>query len=196
MIMFKSPEVLFKNSISPVQSDVVTAVAYADVITKEQDTTYAYPIKTTKIKSLRALIPNTIFSSVVDGIKVEDTWPVSTDYRYIVQNGGSRDRVLNHNNAYKGTALAIGLDVALNFTGYPAKNIILNYTRNSSWVQYGGDSYYERINSIYMGCGNLMNTTVNTTTVYGGDTYIGMFEYLSAMQYSEMPGGYHSISCT
>jgi uncharacterized protein (TIGR02145 family) len=184
LISFKSPEVLFTNVINPVQGDLVEIVALTDNTTYASDpngwsgeaATYKI-VFTPKIKSLTPHVKET--SVIKDGIKVVDTLPVNPDYRYVIENGGTRTRVLNHNNAYKGSALMLGLVDTLTVASVD-NHIILNYTKDPSLIQYGGNSYYDRINNTYIACGNL-----NSGIVYGGDAFIGMFEYLNAMLYNQ-----------
>ena len=51
---------------------------------------------------------------------------------------------------------------------------------------YGGNSYYNRSNSTYISTGNYkINDRDDTNIVYGGDTYIGLFDYLNTATYQD-----------
>jgi hypothetical protein len=193
MVTFKSPEVLFTNSITPINGDVITAVAYTDSVVYSivpGDTADIYKnVFITKIKSLTP-ITTTITAEVQDGIKAEDTYKQDVNYRYVIQNASvpNKTRFLNHGlpngtvagAPYKGSVLVLGLKDILTVADVD-KWVILNYTKDPSYVQYGGNNYYDRINNAYIACGNL--SISNTCTVYGGDTFISMWEYLNAMEY-------------
>jgi len=184
LITLKSPEVLFNDSIKPTQGDRVEIVALsnnvsysAKLIDPPTPLTELYEtVFTNKIKSLTPEAKQ--YASVVDGIKAEDTLNIDASLRYTIQSGGTRLLFLNHDNAWKGTALALGLNSTF-IVGNTDKHIILNYTKDSSLVQYGGVGFSDRINNLYIACGNL-----DSGIVYGGDTFIGMFEYINAMLYT------------
>lgn len=69
--------------------------------------------------------------------------------------------------------------------GGPVPNLLLcNYRRMngtsgiSATSQYSGNTYNSRQNNVYIACSPVYSITDNTLiTVYGGDTYIGMFDY-------------------
>ena len=49
---------------------------------------------------------------------------------------------------------------------------------------YGGNSHYNRSNNTYISTGNYkINDQDDTNIVYGGDTYIGLFDYLNTATY-------------
>lgn len=186
IVTFKSPEVLFTNSIKPIEGDIIELVALTDNTTYDillidpptSPTELYETVFTVKVKSLT---PVTKAISVIDdGIKAEDTYNTNSTLRYIIQNGGAKSQYLNHNNANKGTVLALGLKTVLTVDSVD-KHIILNYTKDPSVIQYGGAGYYERINNTYIACSNLYDSTTTTAYVYGGDTFINMWEYLNAM---------------
>lgn len=58
--------------------------------------------------------------------------------------------------------------------------LICNYRRNIINSQYGGPTYQARQSSTYMACGNLTTCEEGNTYshVFGGDTYIAMYDYL------------------
>lgn len=192
MITFKSPEVLFTNSILPINGDVVRAVAYTDSVAHTQGINATDIYKNVIVNKIKSLTPITtsITAEVEDGIKAEDTYKQDTTYRYVIQNSSipNKTRFLNHGSGsglivgapYKGSVLVLGLKGTLALADVD-NWVILNYTKDTSYVQYGGNNYYDRINNAYIACGNL---SINSTfTVYGGDTFISMWEYLNAMEY-------------
>jgi hypothetical protein len=58
--------------------------------------------------------------------------------------------------------------------------LICNYRRDIINSQYGGPTYQARQSSTYISCGNLVTCTEGLTYshVFGGDTYIAMYDYL------------------
>lgn len=188
LITFKSPEVLFNNSILPVENDQVEVVGLVSNIGYSThystDTTGTYEVWVNKLVEAAPEITGTPEVAVVkDGIKVEDTYLTDTDngFRYVIQNGGTRTRFLNHQNAFKGSCLAIGLDDTLTLAS-GSDLVILNYMKSPTHIQYGGNTFTDRINNVYISCGNVTDQTLSY--VFGGDTYICMWEYLNAMMWT------------
>lgn len=52
---------------------------------------------------------------------------------------------------------------------------LCNIKQNVS--QYGGNSYANRQNSVYLSCGSYTDADMNVSRVFGGDTYINVFDY-------------------
>jgi hypothetical protein len=69
-----------------------------------------------------------------------------------------------------------------------------NYKRGVFNSQYGGNSYSSRQSNYYIDC-NGVNTCISgsvTSNVYGGDTYIGMFDYLRNIVTGDIPSNRRS----
>jgi hypothetical protein len=67
-----------------------------------------------------------------------------------------------------------------------------NYKRGVFNSQYGGNSYTARLSTIYNDCAFNFYMTTNSTyinglDIYGGDTYIGMFDYLRNIVTGDIP---------
>ena len=194
IVTFKSPEVLFTDSIKPVNGDKIEVVSLTNQVGRNiknpasplYERVFVKKIKSTLTRQESGLSPT--IAEVKDGGKITDTRVDSADYRFVIDNDGSIKRLINHDNAWKGTCLAIGLKEnvpylrPLNGLVSSQNYVILNYTKDPSKVQYGGNNYTNRINNVYIECGNL--SVSNTSLVFGGDTYIGMFEYINAMTYT------------
>lgn len=78
------------------------------------------------------------------------------------------------------------------YDNFSSWNLLYGYVyRDSYSAIYGGNTYNNRINSEYIGCNNesvLVNTAV---TIYGGDTFPGMFTYTNShiLPNTEVPIG-------
>jgi len=67
----------------------------------------------------------------------------------------------------------------------PAGRKLINYRRNIFATQYGGYTNNNRKQNIYIPASSIQLNSATTVSVFGGDTYIGMFDY----QYSSWLDG-------
>lgn len=79
------------------------------------------------------------------------------------------------------TKLIINLQTIVPNSPTTDHSLLCNYRRHIINSQYGGFTYQARQNNTYIACGDLQQCTggsSDTTHVYGGDTYISMYDYL------------------
>jgi len=71
---------------------------------------------------------------------------------------------------------------------------VANYVRNNDLAQYGGAGYSNRANNTYITCGKeTIGTNVNNpTNIFGGDTYISLFDCLACPMDMYEPSVYNS----
>ena len=55
---------------------------------------------------------------------------------------------------------------------------LINYRRNIFATQYGGLSYNNRRQNLYQAASDIASSVASSVNVFGGDTYVGMFDYL------------------
>jgi hypothetical protein len=194
MVLFKSPEVSFLNSIKPINGDSIKLV---------EDTGTHFDVtkvllggdnwKTTFVGKIKGFNPITSqqILTVRDGIKSSQSF--NKDLLYNIPNYGTCTQFTNtpwrcNKGIPKGNNLALGLEESTTLTSKITSSgasglVIANYIKDVSLARYGGNTYYQRINTIYISCGNTHKTndftgTTSVSKVYGGDTYITFFDYL------------------
>ncbi|MCK5640992.1 MAG: hypothetical protein KAJ19_09355, partial [Gammaproteobacteria bacterium] len=64
-------------------------------------------------------------------------------------------------------------------TAYDDRTLV-NYRRNIFNTQYGGNTWTARRRNIYSSASEIVESGTDNTYVFGGDTFIGMFDYLYA----------------
>jgi len=62
-------------------------------------------------------------------------------------------------------------------TAYDARTLV-NYRRGIFNTQYGGNTWSARRRNIYVAASEIVDEGTSVVTTYGGDTFIGMFDYL------------------
>lgn len=94
-----------------------------------------------------------------------------------------------------GTVTVLGLSNVITYPNAGRFMVLIDLIK-SSLGQYNGSSYLDRKSNIYIGCDNYVKGHPNskTFTVFGGDTYISMFEFYRALTVSadyrkELNGG-------
>lgn len=80
------------------------------------------------------------------------------------------------------------IDTGARFATSSYLSYYANYKRNVFNSQYGGNTYTNRQLNSYISCSDpiVCNGSV-TTSVFRGDTYIGMFDYLSSIATGDIP---------
>ena len=107
------------------------------------------------------------------------------DRSYVNFTAGGRRQVSNH-----GVSAVLQLPVSFDpyITPTSVKDfctaLIANIKYNT--IPYGGNTYISRQNSIYNSCGAFNKVSESKVMCYGGDTYLGVFDYLntSVVQYN------------
>lgn len=160
-----------------------------------------YGSPTLKVHSVVPLAAHIPIDIVDSGILKADTDIQSPklqrvkDYKIynVVLNETAKDK---KRLALGGTSMFIATGAVSGLTSYrPMAEI-----RRTLSDQYGGNTYYDRINTEYIDTGHFKKSGDSSVNpVFGGDTYIAFFDYLRAMwvdkQYNETNdeiGQYHS----
>lgn len=79
------------------------------------------------------------------------------------------------NRCTKGTTLLLKIDGSAPTNG-------VKYTRRRSYTYpYGGSGFGNRLNTRYYPCGVVSTISTTTRSVFGGDCYIGWFEYMRGL---------------
>lgn len=205
ILEFISPEINFNKNLSHVVGDKVQVVmnpntikywsniAGTEVLTDEP-TGNNYSI-VTKLISLGKLIDKqpsinitnmTIVNPLMKvGVTYQDGINIGSTYNFInfierLSAGNSR-----YGNSGTKAILTLGTTTGITYS----TPVIANYRRNVFSSQYGGNSYSARQNNVYISCSdNIPCGGTITKDVYGGDTYIAMFDYLRNILYGSIPG--------
>lgn len=192
MITFKSPESLFNNSMNPLEGDTVDIIydiPTTDILKAQttQIVDWYDRVRIYKFQNL-PLAGSDISLTVKDGIKVA-TDSLNKNIFYTISNDGAVTTFENVSYpsdpnipTLRGSCLAVGLkgtSLTTLLQGNVSGVLIGNYKRDVALTRYGGSTYYEKLNNIYIGCGNSHDVTSTTSFVFGGDTYISYFDYLS-----------------
>lgn len=100
------------------------------------------------------------------------------DYRIfnVLKNGGD-------SMALAGTSAFIAIDAAFFTAATYDTDIFYGEIIRTLTDQYGGNTYYDRLHNEYISCGHfsLGHASTKTSPVFGGDTYICIFDYLRGM---------------
>lgn len=101
--------------------------------------------------------------------------------------------------SYGGTSHVIAVNNSLD-TSLPSSETsyslgIVNYFRDSNNI-YGGNSYYNKLNSTYIKAGKVNSNNLNTDTIFNGDTFIQMYEYLRLAFHPKKSFNYSTFSST
>lgn len=172
---FISPEINFRKSAIR-NDDSLTIIGTAKSVTSKFDG---------RLVKVNAVIPLASFSTydIVDtGIVKADTDILAPkmqrvkDYR--IYNTIISSATDSEPWALGGTSLFIA-HASITDAIYMAAAEI----RRTLSDQYGGNTYYDRLNTEYIDCGHWRSGTdaTNVNPVLGGDTYIAMFDYQRAM---------------
>ena len=187
---FDSPEINFNKNITFKTGD------YIDVIGGHKDTTYwntlALSFKKQYFFKSRDIAEYTntpaditqykwdLIDSKITGVSYGDIYDVGGNvYRNYWTDTG------NTNQFMHGTTMAVKCNGATPFATTPVGQqynlMAVNYKRTLI-SQYGGNTWNARYNNEYIECANtklVSGTSVYTTSVFNGDTYICMYDYLS-----------------
>jgi len=91
-----------------------------------------------------------------------------------------RDTKGKKNSALAGTSMFLGLAASTSISGYNT-SYALGEIRRTLSKQYGGSTYYNRLNNEYISCGQFNDGSTTVVSVFGGDTYITYFDYQRMM---------------
>ena len=123
---------------------------------------------------------------------------VTSEVFYTLNVGGASTRICNYGfglsagvddddkMCYAASAIALGLENDTTFGITDPVQAIVNYER-TLLTQYGGYSYTAKQNTVYQLSGKLRSCSGNSNTskVFGGDTYICVFDFVQNMLDSE-----------
>ncbi|KKM84368.1 hypothetical protein LCGC14_1299880 [marine sediment metagenome] len=189
---FQSPEVSFNKNLTRQSNDRLQEVAVfgdtpAPVAGVSRDTT-AKP-NVYKYQNLIALTnPQRTIAGASSGDEFHPTSKTEILEGFIVRQDeieagiGSFTYTTNNStlNTDKGIAFILEAENAswrVRNTAYDDRTLV-NYRRNIFNTQYGGNTWSARRRNIYSSASEIIDESVGTTFVYGGDSFIGMFDYI------------------
>lgn len=206
VVCFNSPEIAFNKNLYKQSGDKLQIVGtYSNVQSDLVSDTYR-----TKYKNITALAdpqqPSSTSTSgdefysnnssdLSNGIIVT----MDTSESFIgtkIYHRGLRTSANVEENADKGTNFVCELESSSwegYNTVYTARHLV-NYKRNVFNVQYGGNNFESRSRNIYMAVSRVQKLDEAIIPVFGGDTYIAMFDYLHAGWKEESATGKCEIS--
>jgi hypothetical protein len=179
---FQSPEVCFRNNISAQEGDQLHVVGYPGLVddTFVPNAFYALP---TRYNTWTQVLPPDEYFGIFTTAGVLDAGLMTQDSVEITVNGIAYPVANATTECDKGRNLIVATDNPVYFwipsdEVYTAKHLI-NYRRRKFESQYGGNTYSARRNNEYIVASRyILKTEVTAHDVYGGDTYIAMFEYM------------------
>jgi len=191
ILFFYSPELKFSNDYSKASSDKIRFISTAD--TSENNN--PFPASSDNWKSYkwptagRISYPSNT-KTVTDSIRTSvgfNTYTVNvgattTRVSNSVFFDDSGDGVYDFPYCYCGSNLLIALEDS-DPLGY-TNNVIVNYEKEVL-NQYGGFNYNAKLNNSYMLVGKIRscNGSYTSSRVFGGDTFIEIFDFLATMRH-------------
>ena len=142
---------------------------------------------------------NAFLTEILPGTRYKGTINIDDSYLFSAQRSltaseslpssfgsyriNSRSHVdINWNRGYKGTTLLLKLESDLNPASLAISNLTCPYvTRRNHIYPYGGFSLSALGNNTYYPCSKITPIDTTTLEVWGGDTYISVFEYMRVL---------------
>lgn len=217
---FISPEVNFNKNLSYTSGDTLELIGVSNNVyqydnfsnssvtvgTLPTSSSYSHTFKYNGFYTGAGVFSDDTRNAKIKTITSAELMAPPIKYRDVVANDGINFeglsyKVLNYiegtsNSQYgpSGTKLIIYSDTfGTNISGSSYQSYYCNYKRNVFNSQYGGNTYVTRQSNSYIDCGTLQPCLVSgtsTETVYGGDTYIGMFDYLRNITAGDLIDGH------
>jgi len=194
MYTFQSPEVAFNKNLTRRSNDHLQEVGEFDANVDDDSTWGLLTYKYTAIMAMNnPQLPRTA-GGIVAGDEHESTSKTDiVDGQIVSQDaveaniGGT---VYTVNNATTHTDKGIAFVFEASNTSWRSKDKpythasdgrkLINYRRNIFNTQYGGLTFNNRKQNLYIATSDIKSNVATTVAVYGGDTYVGMFDYLYA----------------
>lgn len=189
LICLSSPEIAFNKNLTRRSDDKISIIGtFSDYQTLNENSIYKY-----KYKSITPLDnPQTPAGSAIVGDEFYSNNYSDVDAGKVVGMEDSEDLIgtLNYHTQLKSTAGAeLNSDRGINFVldlnnsswaglnKAVATRHLVNYKRNVFNEQYGGYTYESRGRNQYIPTGKVQKQDEAVISVFGGDTYISMFDY-------------------
>lgn len=168
-----TPEISYNKSLRTSTSDYIEYLGSYSYIASTEPTILpsARIYKCTSLTQARGVEQDVV------GIDVSKiVIPANAD---VPQGFGIFSDAINYNNVFLNSYGCTGLMIqtsTINWNGIDKRFSLVNYRKNVFNSQYGGNKYENRsINSCYA-ISDIINTIGSPITIYGGDTFINMFE--------------------
>lgn len=87
------------------------------------------------------------------------------------------ESAFHNSNPYYTSASVTNQALVTTYFGKQCSTRVYNVKKNVT--QYGGKEYANRQNSVYISCGAAVDSTNNEVYCFGGDTYLGVLDYLN-----------------
>lgn len=188
---FQSPEVAFNKNLTQQSNDYLQEIGEFDA---NVDTDSTWGLLTYKYYSITPMT-NPQLPETAGGIAAGDEHETTSkttivDGQIVAQdqveaNIGGTVYSVNNSTTHtdKGIAFvfeAVNTSFRSKNTAYDSDRRIINYRRNIFNTQYDGLTFNNRKQNIYIAASTIQDVAASVVSVYGGDTYIGMFDYLYA----------------
>lgn len=207
ILEFSSPEVNFNKNIEYRSGDIIEAIGYMGTVATTQVSLTSGPTnRCGVIRKYKTVVPLTLTDRTYKNVTYSkicqffnELVPIGTEwlntYNKYYEDIQTTNKFFNEVRAYTigtyenspgpgGTTMIARIDSSFpSSANINSRPLLCYYKRPINDSQYGGASYQARLNNYYIACGPLEVVHIyapdsEVTTVYGGDSYTGMFDYL------------------
>jgi hypothetical protein len=210
VVEFVSPEINFNKNLQYKQGDRLDRIGFlSDVVNTDTGVTN---ITITMIKKFHSITPESTYieyrnidnSNIIpyniinlpsnsNDLYSNYSVDINANLKYV--NWSQRKPNSFDHVAAGATKLVVKLTNGFTLSGIPTSDgdtgflpMLCNYRRPIINSQYGGPTYQARQNSTYIECSDIQSCT-NTSSIlsiYRGDTYISMYDYLRNLTFQQM----------